>query len=69
MSGFGTISKKTVVLVLLLSAAILSLLPVRAAGYLRSIAQVVMLPLSDAGTYVGMTIRQRAGQLGTSSQR
>ncbi len=36
---------------------------------LRSAAQMVLLPLTEPGTDLAMTLRDRAGQLGTPSQR
>ena len=69
MSFSATISKKTVVLALLLLAAVLTLVGSWAAGDLRSLAQMAMLPLSQPGTGLALTIRERVDGLGPPSRQ
>jgi hypothetical protein len=69
MSFSATISKKTVVLALLLAAAGLTLVGNWAAGDLRSLAQMAMLPLSQPGTGLALTIRERVDELSPPSGR
>jgi hypothetical protein len=64
MSFIASVSKKTVVLALLAAAAILSVAGHWIAGDLRSLTQTVMLPLSQPGTSLALTIRERSGDIG-----
>lgn len=68
MSFIASISKKTVVLALLLAAGALSLLGHWVADDLRSLVQMSMLPLSQPGTGLALTIRDRADDLGPPSR-
>lgn len=63
----STISRQSVVLALLVTAAVLSFMGARAGNYLRGRTQGLLAPLGDLSSGAATTIRQRADNLGKPS--
>lgn len=64
-----SISKRSVVAVLLLSSAVTSALGARFADWARPKLEVMLSPFSDAGMYVSTSLRSRLASLGLPASR